>query len=237
MSRLQEHQKKRLMQTTIFFACLLTVIFIFIFTIGFKLLLASSAFIAQLTSKKNAQNTPNKDSDFIGTIDIDNIAVATNSSQIVVSGSVLNFDDLDFYINGEKVKNTNVSTKDSFTEQIGELKKGDNEIYINAIAKETKKEKQSKKYSVVYKSEKPKLEIKSPVDNFKTSKSELKIGGSTDKETYIRVNDGPVVVDVLGNFQTSLKLAQGENKIKVSAADIAGNIEEKTITVTYQKED
>lgn len=225
------------MQTAIFFVCLLTVIFIFIFTIGFKLLLASSVFIAQLTAKKNTQNTPSKETEMLGTIDIDNIALATNSSQIVISGNVLNFDELEFFVNGEKIKNINISTKDSFTEQIGDLKKGENEIYINAIAKEAKKEKQSKKYTVVYKNDKPKFEIKTPSDNSKVSKSELKIAGSTDKETYIRVNDAPVVVDVLGNFQTSIKLTQGENKIKVTASDIAENIEEKTITVTYQKDD
>jgi len=33
-----------------------------------------------------------------------------------------------------------------------------------------------------------------------------------------------------------LKLKEGENKIFIKAQDVAGNIEEKTLTVVYEKD-
>ena len=89
---------------------------------------------------------------------------------------------------------------------------------------------------MLYKSEKPKLEIKEPQDGLKTNKQEVNLVGETDKETYIKVNDLPVVVDAQGVFQTTLKLKEGENKIIITAQDIADNLEEKVLTVIYEKE-
>ena len=60
--------------------------------------------------------------------------------------------------------------------------------------------------------------------------------GETDKETYIKVNDLPVVVDAQGVFQTMVKLKEGENKIAIIAQDVAGNSEEKILILTYEKD-
>ncbi len=223
------------MRTVIFYSVLIIALFIFLLTVGLKILLNASVFIAQLTSK-NIPSSINKSGNFIGTVDVTSIPTATNSSSIMVSGSLLNFDLLQFFINGEKVKEVNVSTKDTFTEKIGDLTIGNNEIYLAAIAKDGNKEKKSTTFQVFYKKDKPRLDIKSPQDGSKVSDSEINVIGSTDKETYVRVADSPVVVDAVGNFQTTVKLQAGDNKIRITAQDIAGNTEEKIITVTYQKD-
>ena len=80
------------------------------------------------------------------------------------------------------------------------------------------------------------MEITEPSDNFSTSNQEIKIKGSTDKETYVHINDLPVVVDANGNFETSIRLKDGDNQITATAQDIAGNTETKTLKVTYQKD-
>ena len=77
------------------------------------------------------------------------------------------------------------------------------------------------------KTEKPKLEVSQPNDNTKTNKQEIKIEGKTDKETYIKVNGQPVVVDSQGAFQTLLKLNDGDNSIEIIAEDIVGNQEKR----------
>jgi len=235
MTRLQSHQKKQMVRTIIFYSVILICFFIFILTVGLKVLLNASVFIANLTAKKAVQTTSKSD-DFIGSVDIDNIPSATNSARIVVSGSILNYDTLTFFINGENIKETNISSQTSFSEEIGDLLKGNNEVYIQAKTKDLIEQKQSQKFTVTYKSDKPKLDIKEPQDNSKTSNTDINVNGSTDKETFIQVNDGPVVVDSQGNFQTSVRLHDGDNKIKITAQDVAGNIEEKTITVTFQKD-
>lgn len=236
-SRLQQHQNKRFTLTIILAVFVLVSLLVFILFVGIQLVLNASVFIANLTAKPQTSQLQNKTNSFYGRIDIDSIPTATNSAKIMVGGSVLNYDILKFYINDQSVKEKNMSASDTFSEEIGDLKKGENEVYIIALSKGTKKEQESKRYSVIFKDEKPKLEIKEPQDGLKTPKQEIGISGITDKETYVRVNDSPVVVDAQGNFETSIRLKDGENKITIVTQDIAGNTESKTLTVTYQKED
>lgn len=235
MSRLQQQQKKQFTFNIIFGVIILLTVIVLLFTFGLRILLNASAFIARLSEKKTAQPL-NKNQNFIGDVDIDSIAVATNSSRIFVAGAVVNFNQVEFYLNGDLVKETPLLASDNFSEEIGDLKKGENEVYVIAKSKDQNEEKKSKTFTVFYKSEKPKLEINEPQDGQKTNKQEVKIVGSTDKETYIKVNDLPVVVDAQGIFQTLIKLKEGENKISVLAQDIADNIEQKTLTITYEKE-
>lgn len=237
MSRLENYQKKQTTKNLFISFFIFLIIIVFIFTYGIKLLLNFSSFIARITENKSKTTSLLKNQNFIGNIDIDSIPTATNSSKIIVGGSVVNFNKLEFYLNGEPVKETPLSSSDIFEEEIGELKSGQNEVFIIAKFTSEEQEKKSKVFNVVFKSEKPKLEIKEPQDNLKSLKQEIQIAGSTDKEIYIRVNDLPVVVDAQGNFQTFLKLKEGENKISITAQDTAGNIEAKTLTVTYQKDE
>ena len=234
MGRLERVQEKKMKNTIISYVVILVVVLYFIFTFGIKLLLNTSSFISGLFPQPSAKPL-SKVEDSFSTIDISSIPQATNSAKIVVSGSVLNFDTLEFYLNKIIVKEVE-STSDIFTEEIGDLEKGDNTIYIVAKSKDSKLNKSTITYKVFYKSEKPKLDITEPGDNTTTNNQEIKVKGSTDKETYIHINDLPVVVDANGGFETSIRLKDGDNQITATAQDIAGNMETKTIKVTYQKE-
>lgn len=219
----------------IFGVLILLTVIILIFTVGLKILLNTSVFVARLSEKKTSQ-TLSKNQNIIADVDIYTIPVATNSAKIYVGGSVINFNQVEFYINGDLVKETSLLASDNFNEEIGELQKGQNEVYVIAKAKDQSEEKKSKVFSVFYKSEKPRLEIKEPQDGTKTNSQEINVVGTTDKETYIKINDLPVVVDAQGVFQTLVKLKEGENKIHIIAQDVADNMEEKTVTVIYEKE-
>jgi len=62
------------------------------------------------------------------------------------------------------------------------------------------------------------------------------VKGTTDKETFVKINENPVIVDALGNFEKTITLQnEGENTIQITAQDIAGNLENKEIKVFYQK--
>ncbi len=236
MTRLESHRQKQ-QKVSLFTAALIFVIFcIFMFTTGFKVLFSASFFVSNLFAKRDEKAQAKEDEDFIATIDITDIPTATNSATISVSGTVMNLDTLDFYLNDEKIKTINVLNQDNFTEEIKDLKKGNNEIYIVGKNKQANKRKFSPDFSVLYKSEKPKLEIKEPSDNTRTGNQEIKVSGTTDKETFIKVNNLPVVVDAMGGFTATVKLKDGENKIEITAQDEAQNIESKTLTITYQKD-
>lgn len=220
--------------TIILYVVILFLILYFIFTFGIKFLLNTSSFISGLFPQPSAKPL-SKTEDNFSSIDIISIPQATNSAKIIISGSILNFDILDFYINAKKVKEIE-SSSDTFSEEIGDLEKGDNNVYILAKSRNSKVEKNTITYKIFYKNEKPKLEINEPADNSTTHNLEIKVKGSTDKEVYIRVNDLPVIVDANGSFETSVRLKDGDNQIIVFAQDIAGNIETKSLKITYQKD-
>lgn len=237
MSRLQSHQQKEFAKKVSFSIVALIVFIIFFFSFGLKFLINSSLFVGNILSgNKNEIQVENKDI-FYGTLNVDNIPSATNSAKFIIGGTIDNFDLIEFYINGEKIKETtNIATDNSFSEEVGDLRKGENEVFIIARNEELKKTKKSEIFNIVYKSEKPMLEISSPSNDSKVNNYEVKIIGRTDKETFIRINNLPIVTDADGSFQTLVRLNEGENKIEITAEDIAGNVEKKTLSITYQKE-
>ncbi len=237
MSRLEKHKQKQYTITVTSIIIVLIILLVFIFTVGFKLLLNTSAFIASIGSTKTSTQPLEKNDDFIGNISIDSIPSATNGATIIVSGNVLNFNKVEFFINGERVKETSLPNSDSFEVEVGDLQKGSNEFYAVGKTSGSKSTKKTQVFTVLYDNEKPKLEVGEPANDSKTNKQEIKIAGTTEKEVFVRINDLPVVVDVQGNFQTSVNLKEGSNTYTITAEDIAGNVETKTVTVTYQKDD
>lgn len=234
MRRLERVQEKKIKNTIVLYAVVLFIILYVIFTFGIKLLLNTSSYISGLFPQPSTKPLT-KTNDSFSSIDIISIPQATNSAKIIVSGSILNFDILDFYLNTKKVKEIE-SSSDTFSEEIGDLEKGDNSVYVQAKSKDNKTEKNTITYKVFYKNENPKLDISEPSDNSTTNNQEIKVKGNTDMETYIHVNDLPVVVDANGSFETSVRLKDGDNQIVITATDIAGNTETKSLKVTYQKD-
>lgn len=235
MGRLQQHQNKEFTTKLIFYIAIFILVLVFIFIYGIKILLNFSLFVANIGTRKNTAPQTTQ-SDFAGTISIDSIPVATNSARIIVSGSLINFDTVEYYINDVKVKEDKDIPSDNFQEEIGDLNNGSNTVYVIAKNTQEKQQKKSQIYTVTYIANKPKLDISQPSDHSKTNKTEILVIGKTDKEVFVKINDLPVVVDANGNFQTSVKLKDGDNRINIVAQDSAGNFESKTVTVTYQND-
>ena len=93
----------------------------------------------------------------------------------------------------------------------------------------------SQDYKISYLKDEPKLEISFPNDGASFSKAdqEINIRGTTDPENAVKINDFIAIVDTEGNFSYILKLKEGENKIKIVAANLAGKTSEKELTVSY----
>ncbi len=234
MKRLESHRQKTIKRNLFFVVVIFILLIYFIFTYGIKILLATSAFIANTFSKNKNENYSIKKDDFYGTVDIDLIPDATNSASILISGRASNYDTVQVYLNDKKVEEREVS--DNFNIEINNLTEGENVVYLIAKSTKDKSTKKSDNYTVIYKKDKPNLEITSPKNDEKTNKDEIKVVGKTDKEVIIEINNMPVVVNTLGEFQNSVKLQSGENKIIITAQDIAGNIETKEIKVIYEKD-
>jgi len=234
MSRLDRHKEKEFKKKMIWLTVALVVILIFLFTTGIKLLTNSSLFVSKIASPQESELTPKSDS-FFGTVDLDSPGVATNSSRLIVTGSLTGYDSVDFYLDGEKITSKVVVTGESFTGDVGPLTPGENQIYVIAKSKKNSKEtKKSDSLTVLYMNTPPKLDISEPSDNSKVNKADLKIAGTSDIGTIVRVGNAPVALDADGKFQTMTRLKDGENKITISSTDQAGNRTEKVLTVFFE---
>jgi len=236
MKYLNLGNRRNIQKRIIIFIIAFIVLIYLLFSFGFKLLLNGSVFIASLFNK-NEVAPLTKNEDVYGSVSIDNIEEATNSAEIVISGSVVNYSILRFYLNGEKIDEKEIRTSDTFTQIIENLNKGTNEIYVKALTKDGKNSKKTETYYVIFDDEKPKLELTEPTGDTKVNKPDITIKGKTDKEIYININNAPVVVDANGAFQYQVRLIEGENTFNIQASDIAGNVENKTLKIIYQKEE
>ena len=234
MSRLDKHQNKQILQRILVSIVLLIAFMVFFFSFGIKLLVSFTLFINQLANNGSKQQT-SKQMESFNSINIDPIPSATNSATLLFSGSALNFDKLEIYLNDEK--QDEISISDTFAGEVKGLEKGSNQVHFIAKSTSSKEVKQTPTYDVLYKNDNPKLEVSEPSDTSKTNKEDVKISGTTDKETSIRVNNQPIIVDAEGKFVTLFRLKEGENKISISAEDIVGNRTVKDLTVTYSKDE
>jgi len=236
MKRMLEHKKKNVKKMIIFYLVILIIIIYLFLTVGFKILINSSIFISNFFPKKQTTKLL-KNENLYGSINIDDIPVATNSARFIVSGSIVNYNILNFFINEEKVRQEKIMSGDFFSQEIGDLEKGKNEIYIEALSDDGQSSKKTNVYTVIFDDEKPTLEISSPQDKTTVNNQEIILKGKTDNEIYIKINEIPVVVDATGNFSTPIRLKDGDNNIVVIAEDVAGNRETKNLIVTYKKDE
>lgn len=234
MSHLEKHQNKQTAQRIVITITLIIAAIIFFFSVGIKILVSFTLFLNQLANNGSKQQSTQQAETF-NSVNIDPIPSATNSGTLVFSGTSLNFNKLEIYLNDEM--QDEISISDSFAGEVKGLEKGTNTIHFIAKSSTSKETKKTPLYDVLYKSDAPKLEIQEPNDNSKTNKEDVKISGLTDIETTVRVNGQPLIVDVSGKFTTMFRLKEGENKIQITAEDIVGNQEKKDLTITYSKEE
>lgn len=219
-----------------FFILFFFLLLIFVYLISFRFIINTSIFISNLFSKnKNTEIVKKEVEDYIS-ISLDNIPSATNSPKINIEGSFFNLDEIDIFLNDKKLKTLKNLISNSFFEEISELKEGENKIYLVGKNKSENLIKKTQVYTVIYKKTKPKLEIIEPKNEEITNKNEIIIKGETDKEIYVKINNLPIIVDALGKFEHSFRLNEGENNFEITAEDIAGNIEKKTLKIIYQKD-
>lgn len=235
MSHLARHQNKDTIKKLVLLVGIVGAVGFLALQVGLKSIINATLFINEATSGEDASTTAQTESDFFGTLQLDEPTSATNSAEIIVTGSTSEFDTLQFFINNTKVEEK--SAEDSFEEKIGKLKVGENTLYVVAKTKNGKNKKESARYTVYYKNEPPKLEISMPKDGDTVTKQDLQIEGKTESNVSVSVNNQPIVVDYQGNFKKSFRLKEGENKLQFIAEDEAGNRKEATITIRYQRDE
>jgi hypothetical protein len=114
---------------------------------------------------------------------------------------------------------------------------GNNQIWATAQNQTGNTSEESEKMTIIYDNTPPDLEITSPTDkdSFYGDQNKVEVIGRTEANANVWVNDHLVVVGREGDFSYPVLLQEGNNPIKVSAKDLAGNETIKELSVSYSR--
>lgn len=197
---------------------------------GFPAILNFTGSLGSKFGKKNSLNsssaalptTPRFSQDF----------EATKSAQIILNGVADGKISVEVFQN-ERSLGTVVAASDGKFSMDVDLFRGENNFMALAIAENGAKSRESDIYKINYLNSAPKLEITSVRDGDIVKESPFMVVGRTDSNTTVTVNDRLAIVASDGTFSYYLSLVNGDNKIKVTSTDRAGNQTTKEIAVKF----
>ncbi|MBI3070127.1 MAG: hypothetical protein HYY87_02375 [Candidatus Levybacteria bacterium] len=226
--RLEQQSKRNLLISAL---GILAVLFL-LFKFGLPLLINFTLFISGF---KNSQETAEKSVSFVAPPVLNPLPSATNSAEVVISGSALQKQTVMLYLDGALVDKMKADKDGNFLFEEVKLTRGTNIIKARAMDEKGKESENSQQITVLFKSDLPLLTIDSPNEGQSFSKDDktAQVKGKTDPGVKVTVNDFWAIVDESGNFSYQLPLRDGENKIKVIAVDEAGNKTETERKVNY----
>jgi len=186
-----------------------------------------------LSGSKNNEESKIQNTTFIAPPVLNSFPEATASANIIVSGIASKKQTVNLYINDELTDTDTTDNNGEFSfKEI--IKPGENTIKAKAVIND-KESDFSNAITISFKNAPPSLNIISPSESqsFSKDQNSADIKGTTDADVKITINGLWAIVDDSGNFSYTFSLQNGENIIKISAIDLAGNKNEKEIKVTY----
>lgn len=165
---------------------------------------------------------------------LEGLLIATNSAQIKLTGFAEPESTVEIFLNGALAKKLLIDKEGKFEIENFNLTYGENKLQLKAtdqagnISPLTEQQ-------ILFDNTSPALEISEPTSGtvFYGSQNLVKIAGKTDPQTTVLVNSFWAIVDQEGNFSLSYPAQSGENKLEITAQDVAGNQTKKSLTVFY----
>ena len=229
-SRLSRRLKRKTQKNLILNLLGIFFVLFVLFKFGIPLLINVTLFISKA---KSTQSTKQDETVFIAPPVLNPILSATNSAQIIISGIAGPNQSIDLYINNDLANQ--VKTKDDGSFYSSEnLKPGENVIKAKSTVDSSSSE-FSENLTIALTIAPPTLSISSPTDgqSFSKDQNTVTVLGYTDPEVRVTVNDFWAITDERNNFSYTFLLKPGENQIKITALDQAGNKTEKDLKVIY----
>lgn len=226
--RLEDQTKRNVIVTVIGIALILGILWKF----GLPLMATASFMLAGGKDQSTEQEKPA----YVAPPTLNDTYTATNSAKISISGSTMKNATISLFVNNAKIDSQVVKDANSFTFDNVPLIHGENSLKVQADVQGVKSD-YSNMVTIQYLSKAPELSIDSPSNDaeFQKENKVADIKGKTDPGVKVTVNDFWAIVDTDGNYSYSLPLHTGDNEIKVTASDDAGNKTEKQIKVRYSE--
>ncbi len=168
---------------------------------------------------------------------LDPAPIATKSAGFRVSGIGQEGFTIILYVNDKEFKRTSVEKNGTFSVALPDLKDGQNTISAKLADDKGNLSDLSNILSVLIKNIPPILELQTPSDNstLNGDSNLLTVEGKAEDDTSVNVNGRVVVIRTDNTFSYLYPLNEGDNKLEITATDLAGNSTKVERNVTYQK--
>lgn len=193
----------------------------------FSLLLTSSG--------RDKNDTGQTDNSLLLPPHLEPVVEATNTATTSVKGFANPGDTVKVYVNDKELDKLLVGNDGQFSISQVSLKEGDNTIYAT-MAKGDKESSPSDMLKIAYIKTPPSLEVNEPSDGqtYYGDNKTINVRGKTDNQVKVYINDRLAIVGGDGSFSYPVSLNEGDNQIKIVAADPAGNQTTIQRKVTYK---
>lgn len=161
---------------------------------------------------------------------------ATNQNPITIKGFAESGSKIIFFLDDSENKQVITGEDGTFLADNLKLHEGINRLYVVAVDSAGNESQPSGTMQISYDITPPTLEISEPTNNSTLSSANQKkifLKGKTDQNALLKINDVLVFLSGDGSFSSSFTLNEGENLIKIEAADLAGNKTEKELKITF----
>lgn len=231
-SRLIRHEERKQQKRLVWALGGMVGLVIFLFVFGLKILVGFSLLVDRIRGTTPQQLTQ----ELILPPILDPLPEATNSANITITGKSDAGVTIVLYLDEEET--TTLKTKDdgtfSFTKKLTE-----GEHTVSAKAKNDKDALSglSNVVRVSIRRTKPELTITSPNDDARIvgDSNTVTVKGKTSPDNAVTINDRLAVVTNDGSFSYTQTLTEGENTLRITATDPAGNEASEDRRVTYSK--
>lgn len=234
-SRLQRIEERRNHQQAWIFVLLSIGFLLVLIFVGFPLFVKAAVFFGDMRSSSQAIDAKDSTAPITPKISVD--YEATSSAKINIKGFSEPGTTVTLIKNNDKGVEVVADADGNFVFEKVKLMGGENRFQAVSVDSSGNKSPESDVTTVTFDDQPPELTITSPTDGqtFYEDSREIVVAGKTDKDANVKVNDYVVVVDNEGNYAKKLQLNEGENEIKVTANDNAGNVTQKSIKVNYSR--
>jgi bacillopeptidase F len=225
------YRKRRKKSLSRVYLLLLLIFSFVVFKWGFSFLIE----VIGKTGGNSTQTTELNDTVAPQTPVISALPEATNSAQIKIEGYTEADAEVEYLVNSRKVISEQTD-ESGFYKAVLDLEDGENLIQVTA-RDQAGNESSSEPVKVVYDFKTPEIKIVSPTDGqefFGVQKQNISVYGEvSEADANLKINNTFVRLDNNGLFDQQVRLNEGENEIKLVATDMAGNLSEVVLKVSY----
>ena len=202
---------------------------------GFKLLVGFSLFIDTLRGSSPA--TQQTSQVIIFPPILNEVPLATKSSQLAISGTGQPNTTLVIYINEKQTKSVKLAKSATFSAILVTLTDGQNTISAKLTDDKGNTSDLSNILSIEMRAKLPLLEISSPGNNTDVSGESnlVTISGKTDPDVMVTINGRLAVLRSNNTFSYDYPLSDGDNELTIEARDIADNVTIQKLKLRYNR--